>query len=136
MKKYIIILIGLIFVFNSSIANDDSKKEKKALIKTIKKEYVTWLVRDNQDWNLENSEKVDTIGESITGFTAQITNKNFNYLPDPVVQANRLKDFKFQIQNNQAVVKFMAGYQLKSAFLEKESGVWKLLIVADQSPSL
>lgn len=136
MKKYIIILIGLIFVFNSSIANDDNKKEKKALVKTIKKEYVSWLVRDNQDWNLENSETVDTISKSITGFTAQITNKIFNYIPDPVVQANRLKDFKFQIKDNQAVVKFMAGYQLKSAFLEKQSGAWKLLIVADQSPSL
>lgn len=136
MKNCMIFLIALIFVFNNAMANDDHKKERKAIVKTIKKEYVSWLVRDNQDWNLENSEKVDTISESITGFTAQITNKNFNYIPDPVVQANHLKDFKFQIKDNQAVVKFMAGYQLKSAFLEKESGVWKLLIVADQSPSL
>ncbi len=137
MKKYIIILIGLVFVFNSSIANDDYKKEKKALVKTIKKEYVSWLVRDKKDWNVENSEKIDTINESISGFnTVQVTNHKLDYIPDPVVPASRLTDFKFQIQNNQAVVKFRTGYHMKSAFLEKESGVWKLLLVADQSSSL
>lgn len=142
MKNCMVFLIILIFVFNNAMANDDRKKEKKAIVKTIKKEYVSWLVRDNQDWLTANSsvsENMDSINKavaSISHLDGQKATKNFIYVPEPVVPTYKLREFKFQIKNNQAVVKFMVDQHLKSAFLEKESGVWKLLIVADQSPSL
>lgn len=131
----------MIFVFNNAMAINDHKKEKKAIVKTIKKEYVSWLVQDNQDWLKENpkvSEHMDSIKKavaSLSQFDMQMATKKNMYIPEPVVPAYKIRDFKFQIKDNQAVVKFMVDQRLKSAFLEKESGAWKLLIVADQKPS-
>lgn len=125
---------------NAVIANDDHKKEKKALLKTIKKEYVSWLVRDYNKWlvdetnsaNADNSDSIKKAIASISLQNVQFVNNKFEYIPDPVVSANQLKEFKFQIKNDQAVVKFMVDQHLKSAFLEKEGGKWKLLFVANQ----
>lgn len=132
-------LIAVIFAFNNAIANDDYKKEKKAIVKTIKKEYISWLIKDNQDWLTANSENIDSINKAVASISqanGQLATKKLIYIPDPVVPANKIKNFKFQIKDDQAVVKFMVDHQLKSAFLEKERGEWKLLIVADQSPAL
>jgi hypothetical protein len=142
MKHYIIALSSFLFVANIVLANDDQKKEKKAIIKTIKKEYVSWLARDYQEWmtaNASNSSNTDSIKKAVASISlrnVQLTKNNLAYVPEPVVQANKLKDFKFQISHDQAVVKFMVDdYKMKSAFLEKQQdGEWKLLIVANQNP--
>ena len=142
MKNCIGILIGLLFVLNSVSANDENRKEQKALVETIKKEYVLWVARDYQDWltaSYEASAKFDTIYKSVVSdsqVTDHISNMKLVYKPDPVVSANKIKDFEFSISNNQAVVKFRVDQLMKSAFLEKESGEWKLICIANLNPVL
>ena len=142
MKNCIGTLIGLLFVLNSVSANDENRKEQKALVETIKKEYVLWVARDYQDWltsSHEASAKFDTIYKSVASdsqVTTHISNMKLVYKPDPLVSANKIKDFEFNISNNQAVVKFRVDQLMKSAFLEKESGEWKLICIANLNPVL
>ena len=58
------------------------------------------------------------------------------YKTVPVAPENRFKDFKFNIVNDQAVVQFKVDHQMKSAFLEKKNGQWKLICAADIDPVL
>lgn len=142
MKRTLIILAGLIFLFNGLIANDDFKKDKKELVETIKKEYVTWLERDYQDWLTANSATFPSVDstvkflDSFSKLDEQISKLVGAYEPDKVVSANKLKDFKFSILKDQAVVKFKADDNMKSAFLEKKDGDWKLICVANLSKPL
>ena len=137
MRRYIKIYLALIFIFNSAFANDEYRKEKKALIETIKKEYVISVARDYQEWliaNFSNSEKIDSMikpMESDLKLNAGINNVPLDNKPDPIEPANRFKDFKFNIVNDQAVVQFKVDQQTKSAFLEKINGQWKLISAAD-----
>ena len=142
MKTGINILLGLIFILNTAAAKDKDKKEKKALVETIKKEYVISAARNYQEWlmvNFSNSDNVDTVVNSMENdshFNAQIKKVPLYYKPDPAVPENRFTDFKFNIVNHQAVVQFKVDHQMKSAFLEKKNGQWKLIIAADLKPVL
>jgi hypothetical protein len=142
MKRTLIILAGLIIFFNGLSANDDFKKEKKALVETIKKEYVTWLERDYQEWLTANSStfpSADSTNKFLDSFSKvndQLSTLVMAYVPEKVVSANKLKDFKFSILKDQAVVKFKADDDMKSAFLEKKDGDWKLICVANLRPPL
>ena len=63
MKPCINLFIALIFVLNSAFTNDDFKKEKKALMETIKKEYVISIARNYPEWlktNFSSPEKSDS----------------------------------------------------------------------------
>ena len=142
MKPCINIFIILIFVLNSAFANDELRKEKKALIETIKKEYVVSLAKDYQEWlmtNFSNSKKIDSTIKPME-YDRQLNSQNNNmalaYKTVPVASANRFKDFKFNIVNDQAVVQFKVDHQMKSAFLEKKNGQWKLICAADIDPVL
>ena len=142
MKPCINILLSLIFVLNSAFANDELRKEKKALVETIKKEYVVSLAKDYQEWlmtNFSNSKKIDSTIKPME-YDRQLNSQNNNmalaYKTVPVASANRFKDFKFNIVNDQAVVQFKVDHQMKSAFLEKKNGQWKLICAADIDPVL
>ena len=142
MKPYLNIFIILILVLNSAFAYDELRKEKKALIETIKKEYVVSLAKDYQEWlmvNFSKSEKNDTTIKPME-YDSQLNSQNNNtvlaYKTVPVASSNRFKDFKFNIVNDQAVVQFTVDHKMKSAFLEKENGQWKLICAADIDPVL
>jgi len=142
MKPCINIFIVLIFVFNSAFANDELRKEKKALIETIKKEYVVYLAKDYQEWLIANFSKSENPDSTINPmeYNSQLNSQNKNmalaYKTVPVAPENRFKDFKFNIVNDQAVVQFKVDHQRKSAFLEKKNGQWKLICAADIDPVL
>ena len=142
MKPCINILLSLIFSLNSAFANDELRKEKKALIETIKKEYAVSLAKDYQEWLLTNFSKSKKIDSTIKPMeydrhlNSQNNNMALAYKTVPVAPANRFKDFKFNIVNDQAVVEFKVDHQMKSAFLEKKNGQWKLICAADINPIL
>ena len=73
-------------------------------------------------------------------YDRQLNSQNNNmalaYKTVSVTPANRFKDFKFNIVNDQAVVQFKVDHQMKSAFLEKKNGQWKLICAADIDPVL
>ena len=142
MKPCINILLSLIFILNSAFANDELRKEKKALIETIKKEYAVSLAKDYQEWLLTNFSKSKKIDSTIKPMeygrhlNSQNNNMALAYKTVPVAPTNRFKDFKFNIVNDQAVVEFKVDHQMKSAFLEKKNGQWKLICAADINPIL
>jgi hypothetical protein len=137
MKRHFVILFGLLLLFNSILANDDFRKEKKELKETIKTSYVSWLERDYHDWLMANSSTVPGVDstEKFSNYCAdlqvQASKLAKPYIPESVVSANKLKDFKFSILNDQAIVKFKVAQNMKSAFLEKKDGSWELVFVAD-----
>ena len=137
MKPCINLFIALIFVLNSAFTNDDFNKEKKALMETIKKEYVISIARDYQEWLKTNFSSPETSDstikpmESDLKLNARINSMPLDYKQDPNVPAARFKNFKFNIVNDQAIVQFKVDHQAKSAFLEKINGHWKLISAAN-----
>lgn len=125
------------FVLNSAFANIELRKEKKALVETIKKEYVVSEARDYKKWLMDNfsiSENTDSTIRPIEynlQFNSQGNNMVMAYKTAPVASSNRFNDFKFKIVDDQAVVQFKVDHQMKSAFLEKQNGQWKLICAAD-----
>lgn len=139
MKK-IIILSTLFICSLSAHANEQFRKDKKALCDLIKKEYPTWIVTQNEGYS--DIEALETSVSPIQSpRTIQSTDdkkpvkKNTTYKKYSKQEVFQFSDFEFTIVHHQAVVKFTVNQQVVSAFLEKDNGEWKLVCAAyiDQS---
>lgn len=99
MKSTINMAIVLVFVLSSALANEENRKEKKALVETIKKEYVVSIARDYQKWLIENypnSNKNNGLNKSMESdllLHARINNVPLDYKPVPEAASHRFKDF-------------------------------------------
>lgn len=142
MKRHLFLVLGLCLTFGSVLANDDLRKEKKELVETIKVMYISMLARDYQDWlsttysTLPGADSIEKFSNSCTKLEMQASKLVDAYTPEAVVSANKLKDFKFSILHDQAIVKFKVEQNMKSAFLEKKDGNWELIFVADLEDTL
>ncbi len=115
-------------MFSFAIFGDDLKEEKALLIETIKSNYDSWVVEQQQDLPNQSAENWTNDKESET---LSIRNP---------VQKSRAEhifsDFTFKICDSQAVVQFQVDYQMISAFMEKKNGQWRLVCAAPIPPEI
>ena len=134
MKKIIILSTLFIYCF-SAYANENFRKEKKALCELIKQEYHSWLVTQTEGYPTSDtfetslSHQLVTTDELVTK-QDEVEKVNAKLIRHSSTTNYQFSDFEFTIVNNQAIVQFTADHQLVSAFLEKENGNWKLICAA------
>ncbi len=134
MKKILILSTLFIYCF-SAYANDNFRKEKKALCELIKQEYHSWLVTQKEGYPAPGTFETGISQQPLVKDGSAINpNKaekiNANLKSHSSTSNYQFSDFEFTIVNNQAIVQFTADHQLVSAFLEKENGNWKLICAA------
>ena len=133
MKK--IILLFSLFIYCISVyANDNFRKEKKALCELIKQEYHSWLVTQNEGYLTADTFETSIFQQLLPTDGPVLANESERIHTNAMRQSSmsnyRFSDFEFTIVSNQAIVKFIVDHQLVSAFLEKENGNWKLICAA------
>jgi len=129
MKVILSILSGFILLANTAFIQDKTTAIQHELIETIQKEYENWLI--NKKDYVEETKNLNLAPEDSLSITWDNTPTDVDYFPSCEFQ-----DFKFKITSRQAVVQFNVNNMLKSAFLEKKDGKWKLVCCADLAPNL
>lgn len=127
MKSFIMLACLMVISFGSF--GDNLKKEKKALIETIKTNYETWQV---------DQKNYDSVDSSVHHGSDQLLASTSNKIQYIIAKSSDFKfsDFTFKICNCQAVVRFQVDQKTVSAFMEKKDGQWKLVCAAILPPVL
>jgi len=126
MKK--IILLSYFSLFAISVFADNSIKEKKLLIETIKSNYDSWQVK-HPTGHGEDTSDIWPSGTLRSSSSKKIEDAS-------TAREHIFSDFRFKICENQAIVRFQVDFQEISAFMEKKDGKWSLVCAAVIPPEI